>query len=115
MEQIQAYEIGYPFSWLNDCREVYLLTATASDEGQSTIFNNDGPDIVNPPYARVSLRFQLDGNICYTPWFPMNITPMILPTPNQVRRDLEVVVQERLGITVTVQQFDRGDFDRAPF
>lgn len=114
-ENIQAYQVGYPYGWLNDCRQLYILTANATDQGQSQIVNDNSPNILNPPYARVCLKFSLDGNICYTPWFPMNISPMLLPTPNQVRRDLEVVVQERSGIVVTAEEFDSRDFDRAPF
>lgn len=112
MEQQQSYELGYPFSWFNEGREIYLLTASAPDNGQSVILNTQGSDIVNPPYARIALRFELDGNSCQTPWIPMTVSPMILPTPNAVRRDFELLVEERLGITVTVQEFDRGDYDQ---
>ena len=112
MTATQSFEIGYPWGWLNDPRDLYILTASEPDNGQSVVFNDDGSNIVNPPYARIALQFEVSGNTCQTPWLPMTVSPLLLPTPNQVRREYRLLVQPRQGITIDIEQFDRGDFDR---
>lgn len=111
----RAWELGFPFSWLNDVREFVLVSNGEPDEGQSTIINNNSPDIVIPSYGRLALRLSLDSNICYLPWIPINIVPLAVPIPNEIRRDYEVVLQPRIGQNLTFQIINANELATAPF
>lgn len=115
MPSNQSFDASYPWSWLNDPRDIVILTASGTVPTQSTISGAPGPTFVNPPYARVTVKFRLNGNEAFTPPIAMTVSPFLLPIPNEVRNQFELEILPEPGVTITRGDFQSNDFDNAPF
>lgn len=104
--------VAYPFGWLNDLRDVIVVTGGLPDQGQNLILSASGPSIVSPAYGRICLRLVIDGADYFTPWVTINIQPFILPIPRDLRGRYEPVLQERGSQQLALQILENPGLDR---
>jgi len=81
------YSLGYDFSGFRSPDQCLVVTVNTVPSNLDEIGSNDGPNIYVSPIGRICFEFTRGTRVGFTPWVPVNISPMIIPLPrmnNQV-------------------------------